>query len=116
MKKIIIILALLVIAGIAFAHPPKDVVLSYDPATKMMTAIVTHDITASKVSDATKHFVKELSVKINGKDVSVVNYKYQQFGEGESIVFKLDLKAGDKVSVTAKCSLAGEKTSEFVVK
>jgi hypothetical protein len=116
MKNIIVLLSLLCVGTFAFAHPPKDVVLSYDAATKILNVVVTHDISQSKASDPTKHFVKELSVKINGKDVSLTAYKYQQFPEGETISFKLDLKSGDKVSVNAKCSLAGEKTSDYTVK
>jgi hypothetical protein len=115
MKKLITIIVLLGVATLALAHPPKEVALSWDPATKIMTIKVTHLINESKVTDPTRHYVKELGLTINGKVVAITNYKYQQFPDGETIAFELDLKSGDKVTATAKCSLAGQNTGEYTV-
>jgi hypothetical protein len=116
MKRFIAILALVCIATAVFAHPPKDVALSYDQKTMMLSITVTHPIKQSPATDPKKHFVKDITLKVNGTQVLITNYSYQQFDEGEIISVKVPLKAADKVSVTAKCSLAGEKTTELTIK
>ena len=110
------ILCFLFLSVLVFAHPPKEVALSYDPATKMLTITVTHLIKQSLVSDPAKHYVKEISVKINDKSVVVANYSSQQADEGDKVIFMLNLKSADKVTVRAVCSMAGDKTSELMVK
>ncbi len=115
MKRLIAILALVCIGAAAFAHAPKDVTLAYDQKTMMLSITVTHLIKESPAADPKRHFVKELALKVNGVQVAITNYSYQQFDEGEIVSFKVPLKAGDKVSVNAKCSLAGEKTAEITI-
>lgn len=116
MKKTIAILVLAVVGVAAFAHPPKDIVMSYDKATMTMSIMISHDIKQSPSTDPKKHFVKDLSLKVNGVQALITNYSYGQFPEGETLSFKLNLKSGDKVSANARCSLAGEKTVEYTVK
>jgi hypothetical protein len=116
MKRFMLILSLVCIGASVFAHPPKDVTLAYDQKTMMMSVTITHFIKQSPATDPAKHFIKDFGVTINGKPALITNYSYQQFDEGETVIIKLNLKSGDKVSVTAKCSLAGEKTSEYTVK
>jgi hypothetical protein len=115
MKKIVIFLALVSLGTLCFAHPPKDVTVSYDPAGQMLTVTVTHLIKQSPITDPAKHHLKDISVTINGAEAVVTNYDYQEFDEGEIVVFHLNLKPGDKVMVAAECSLRGENSTEYVV-
>jgi hypothetical protein len=116
MKKTLLVLLLASVPFAAFAHPPKSVDLSYDPATQQLTIVVTHLIKQSPVTDPKRHYVKDIAVLVNGQPAVDALYRYQEFDGGETIIFKLNLKAGDKVSVTATCSIAGSKTSELTIK
>lgn len=115
MKKFLFITVLMLAAAVCFAHPPKDVTVSFDPATNMLSITATHLIKESKVTDPAKHFVKDIAVTINGNPAVVGAYTYQQFDNGEKIILMLNVKSKDKISVKARCNLAGEKTTEIAV-
>jgi hypothetical protein len=116
MKKIITILVFICIGATAFAHPPKDVVMSYDTKTQMLSVTIIHLIKESKAPDPMIHFVKFLSVTVNDKEKLITNYRYQETDDGETVLIKLALKKGDKVSAMAWCNFAGEKRTELEIK
>jgi hypothetical protein len=116
MKKLLLVLLTVLLPVAAFAHPPKSVDLTYDPAAQVLTVVVTHTIKASPVTDPAKHHLKDIDIMVNGQPAVDAAYSYQEFDNGETAMFKLNLKAGDKVAVTATCVLAGSKTAELTVK
>ena len=116
MKKAALVLCLTFVPVVLFAHPPKSVDLKYNPATQMLTVTVVHLIKLSPVKDPTKHYVKDIALLVNGKPAVDDMYHYQEFDNGETVVYKLNLKTGDKVTATASCSLAGSKTAELTIK
>ncbi len=115
MRKLALVSLLALLPGMVFAHPPKSVDLSFDSASQLLTVTVTHLIKETKITDPTKHFVKDIALVVNGKPAVSAVYSYQEFDEGEKVVFRLNLKAGDKVAVTGSCSIAGKKTAELTV-
>jgi len=116
MKKLLVCAALACLCGMLFAHPPKDVIVSYDPATQMVSITVTHLIKESKATDPAKHFIKDITVFVNDAKTIVEAISAQQSDGGEKSLYLLNVKKGDKVKVTATCSLAGSKTTEIIIK
>ncbi|HUV06272.1 MAG TPA: hypothetical protein VMX75_01005 [Spirochaetia bacterium] len=66
-------------------------------------------------TDPTKHFVKQVTVSVNGKQVLVQYLDSQESPTTEVAIYKLSLKSGDKVSVDAVCSLRGNITKALTV-
>lgn len=116
MKKIIIALLLMMISSFIFAHAPSEITLSYDAKTSILSINVVHPIAATKAPDPMKHFVKEITVNVNGKDIIMETIAFQQSDNGEVSTFLLKVKSGDKVSVKANCSISGTKISDIVIK
>jgi len=116
MKKIIIAFLLVMISSFIFAHAPSDITLNYDAKTGMLSINVIHPIASTKAPDPMKHFVKDITVSVNGKNIIVETISFQQSDNGAISTFLLKVKKDDRVSVKASCSLAGVKTSEIVIK
>ena len=109
----ITILILLATAGFqALAHPPSEVSIEFNTKAKQLEVRVDH-----KVKDAKKHKIAEIKILVNENQVTVKKYESQMTPGGVKDLFKLDnVSPGDKIKVTATCSIAGEKSAEIVVK
>jgi hypothetical protein len=116
MEKLLASAVLICLSCMAFAHPPKDVILSYDSVTQMISVTVVHPLKESRLADPTKHFVKDITLTVNDNKMIVEALFTQQSDDGEKSVYLLNVKKGDKVKVMANCSLAGSKTSEITIK
>jgi len=112
MKKIIIFLAICVfISQAAYAHPPSDVKITYDPKTKILTAVIAHNTV-----DVKKHFISKVSVGLNGREIISQAISQQDSNIGQKVSYLIpDAKAGDKLSVEGHCSISGKLEKEIVV-
>jgi len=75
-------------------------------------------VSTSLNKDTKKHYIESLRIAINGVIInnrSVFQTYRSQNGDTSETTFNLKLKNGDKIIVTAKCNLGGDKTTEFVV-
>jgi peroxiredoxin Q/BCP len=104
---------LVVLFGMAtltgYAHPPKSPVLSYDPASGVLTVGLTH-----AVSNVDKHYVKRVEILLNGQSVVDKEYTSQPSEKEWTLTFELGaLKAGDKVKVGATCNILGTGSATF---
>jgi hypothetical protein len=117
MKKILFILILtIVFSSFIFPHAASQVNLKYDKRTNMLTINIIHPISGTKVSDPKKHYIKEITVSVNGKAVILEAIKYQQSDKGEISSFLLNVKRNDKVSVKTVCSISGTKIEQITIK
>jgi desulfoferrodoxin (superoxide reductase-like protein) len=115
MKKFIVLIALVVFPlSILFAHPASEVNVNYTAKTKVLMVDVVHMVSTSKVTDTKKHYIKEIIVTLNGKKVKTKKFR-DQTGDSVKAEFKVKAKSGDKINVTATCSLAGSKSTEIIV-
>jgi len=67
MKKfnlIISSLCFILFYGLAYAHPPSDITITYDTATKTLHAVIKHE-----VSNPQNHCIKKVDVGLNGKEI-----------------------------------------------
>ena len=107
MKKKVLFLLLfifLVSASIVHAHPPKDIEISYDSATKMLTAIIMHD-----TSNPRGHYIKKVDVGLNGQELIQQVISIQDNNNSQTVSYLIpDVKAGDSLSVEGYCSISGK--------
>jgi hypothetical protein len=115
MKRFLIMFFILFSVGLFYAHPPENVALKYDAATKMVIVNITHKIMESTVKNPVKHYIKDVIISVNGKRVISENIVFQQSDDGEACDYLLNVKSGDKISVTASCNISGFKTETINV-
>ena len=114
MKRLIVLIALVVFPlSTLFAHPASELTISYPDRQFNFFIQGKHMVSTSENKDKKLHFIKTLSISINGGTPEVTGAS--QTGDTFKRVLKLDLKNGDKVVVITTCSLGGDKTTEFVV-
>ena len=107
MKSKVIILAFclsIIVPSISYAHPPSEIKITYDSATKMLTAVIYHN-----VSNSASHDIKRVDVGLNGKEIVSHLISRQDNNLTQSVTYLIpDAKSGDTLSVKAYCSISGE--------
>ena len=67
MKRIgafLIVFIFLVVASTAYAHPPSDIKIDFDPKIKMLHAVIIHN-----TSNPLNHYINKVDVGLNGKEI-----------------------------------------------
>jgi desulfoferrodoxin (superoxide reductase-like protein) len=109
--KYLLILVLLAGSVILSAHPAKEVTLSFDQVTSILTVNFEH-----KVKDAGEHFIDEIKVYLNKEVIVEQTITLQDNLETGTVVYKIvEAKAGDKIKVKTKCNKIGKKSAELVI-
>jgi hypothetical protein len=89
-----------------FCHPPSEIQLVFDAASRTLHVTVMHD---TRKPD--EHFIETVQVRINDKEAVKQSFVKQTDGLKRAASYLLeDVKAGDLVSVTGICSVFGKKT------
>ena len=92
-------------SGIASAHPPKEISLSWDPGGRLTITV------AHSVNDPQKHYVNKIIVYVNDKIAAQKEYTSQTSGEAQSDTFNLGaLPVGTSVKAEAFCVIMGSVT------
>ena len=114
MKKFSILFSfifLLILASSAFAHPPSDIIFNFDSQNNILSIGVVH-----MVQDAQKHFVGNISVKLNGKKWLMQNFLIQTNLQTQAVSYvALGLKKGDVIEVAAVCNQKGQLKKTFKI-
>ncbi|MBU0548220.1 MAG: hypothetical protein KJ710_07045 [Candidatus Omnitrophica bacterium] len=111
-KKILFLFISLVSASIVYAHPPKDIEISYDPATKILTAVVMHD-----TSNPLGHYIKKVDVGLNDQEIIQQVISMQDNNNSQRVSYFIpDVKAGDRLFVEGYCSISGKLEKQMTVK
>lgn len=106
-----LVLVLVLIAGVATAHPAKEVKIEFDPDGKMLMVTAVHD-----TKDVAKHFIGTVEVDLNGDKIIVQKFKSQIGADAQKAHFWVhDAKIGDEIKVTATCNISGKKTVSLKV-
>ena len=107
MKKLVLLsgfFVFFVLSAVAYAHPPSDIKITFDLNTKILKAVIIHD-----VSNFTKHYIKEVDVAVNGKEIIQQSISQQDNLDNQTVSYLIpDAKAGDVLSVEAYCSISGK--------
>lgn len=112
MKKMVLILCgLLVTSATAFAHPPSDIKIQFDPATKTLTATIEH-----RISNPKSHYINKVDIGLNGKEIKMLPFAKQETSTSQTISFVIpEAKTGDILSVEGYCNLSGKLEKEIKV-
>ncbi|HTZ11898.1 MAG TPA: hypothetical protein VMD04_05975 [Candidatus Margulisiibacteriota bacterium] len=114
MKARVVFLVLFVLSAafsIAYAHPPSDIKITFDPQTKMLEATIMHD-----VANPENHYIKKVDVSRNGKEVISQEFSQQENKDSQRVHYLVsDAKAGDVYSVEGHCSISGKLKKEIKV-
>lgn len=102
---------LYIAVSVVAAHPPKDIDIVWHPNDSTLSVKVEH-----KVDNPHKHFIDEITVFVNGKRVVTRNYASQKEDSFEEDSFYLpNIKAGDRLTVEAKCVIFGTVSKSILV-
>ena len=107
-----VLFALILMCGAALASPPDSISLKFDPVTHILAATVYHPVP----SNPSDHFIAKVVVDVNGAAMVTQTFKRQTDTKVQEVSYVLvDVKEGDKVGVTAVCSLFGQLKRVLVV-
>lgn len=109
---ILIIFLFLTIVSSAYAHPPSDIRITFDPKTRVLQAVIIHN-----TSNPVNHYIKKVDVGLNGKEAIAQFISRQDNGESQTVSYLIpDVKDGDVLSVEGYCSISGKLEKEIRVK
>ena len=113
MKTKLGILTLMVIMPLSlFADPAMKVPVTYDKETKKLHIVALHPTT-----NVTAHFIDEVKIKVDGKEVKDLKLKKQSSLKEEVLDVEIaDIKTGSKIEVNTHCNQSGNKTGKLTVK
>jgi hypothetical protein len=107
MKKIVLLFGFFVFfvfSAVAYAHPPSDIKITFDPKTKILNAQIIHD-----VSNPSAHYIKKVDVSLNGKEIIEQSISRQDNLDSQTVSYFIpDAKVGDIFSVEGYCSISGK--------
>lgn len=99
-------------SSLAYAHPPSDIMINFDPATRILQAVVMHN-----TSNPKSHFIKKVDIALNGKEIIEHQVSREDNNISQTVSYLIpDANAGDKLSVEAYCSISGKLKKEIEVK
>lgn len=103
---------LMAVHSIAYAHPPSDIIITFYPASKILKAVIMHN-----VSDPENHFIRKVDVTLNGKQIIGQEISRQDNNSSQTVSYLIpDAKLGDTISVEAYCSISGVLEKEIKAK
>ena len=115
MKRLVTLLVFLIFSvsvSTAYAHPPSDIKINFDASTKMLHAVILHN-----VSNPLKHYIKKVDVALNGGKIIEHSISRQDNNDSQTVTYLIpDVKDGDVLSVEGYCSISGTLTKEITVK
>ena len=101
----------LAFCSIAYAHPSSDIIITFDAKTKILNAVIMHN-----VNNPEKHFIKKVGVALNGQEIIEHKISRQDNNASQAVRYLIpDVKAGDILSVEAYCSISGKLKKEIKV-
>jgi desulfoferrodoxin (superoxide reductase-like protein) len=114
MKKVLTIIFFsffLILNSLVFAHPPTDIIFNYNAKSKILSVGIVHS-----VKDSKKHFIKEVNIKVNGKEWITQKFTSQPTADVQASSYaQVELKKGDVIEVLAVCNEKGELKKTFKI-
>jgi hypothetical protein len=114
MKRVALIAIALVFCAMgtaAYAHPPSDIQITFDPGTRMLRAVILHN-----TSNPLKHYINKVDVGLNGQEVIEQKISRQDNNDSQTVSYFIpDAKNGDVLSVEGYCSISGKLKKEITL-
>ena len=106
---LVVLFIFLGFSGTALAHPPSEIIISYDPETKILQAVIMH-----AVGNPQAHFIKKVDVSLNGKEILTQLLSRQDNNNSQTVNYLIpDAKDSDTLAVEAYCSISGKLEKEI---
>lgn len=110
MFGILILILLVSLGGMAAAHPPSRMQLTFQEQSGELEVDISHD-----VDDPATHFVQAVVLRKNGAVIHEETYTAQSSPEVFTYRYPLVLSPGDEVTATADCNLFGSVTARIMI-
>lgn len=107
--RMLVIMALILLVslgGMAAAHPPSRMQLTYQEQTGVLVAEISHD-----VDDPATHFVQSVVIQENGRVLREETYTGQPSENLFTYRYPVVLGPGDEVTAIADCNIFGTITA-----
>jgi len=120
-EKTVIVLALLILPfHMLLAHPPTEMncklkILSNNLNQDEIALFIVHDQSQSAVTDRRVHFIKTITVQVNGQLTNTFSYTRQSENLLRHLIRIKKVKTDDVILITAICSTGGQMTQEIIV-
>ena len=106
-----LIMLIVSLCGVADAHEPSDVQISFDNTVKTLKVYVHHPSNALD-----KHYIEKVQVIFKGKSVIEQSLRKQDDEKGLKLIYRLpEAAAGDALSVQAYSTIEGAKRFDFIL-
>lgn len=106
------ILALVIMMNPVYAHPSDSIAVALD-STGFLSVEVHHPL---KNYPSPGHYISQVTVSLNGKTIITQNFRRQSSKEWQYVYYRLiDAQPGDKIGVTATCSILGKQSVSYTV-
>jgi len=93
----------------ALAHQPSNIIVQNNKDTNKLIVIVYHRINADRHEKNRTHFIKEISIEINEKQVDSKVYNYQNRPSVIRTSFSMPKhESNDELTIKAICSTGSE--------
>ena len=93
------------------AHAPKKIILSFDKSNNTLSAEIMH-----KVKDVSTHYLATITIFVNDVEVKTATFEKQLAKENHEVSYLLEnIKVGDEIKLSAKCSKFGKKSAKVIV-
>ncbi len=110
-STLIIACFILAFYHMAYAHPPSDIIITFDPKTKILDAVIIHNVSNPKA-----HFIKKVDIALNGQEITTRNFSSQDNNASQEVKCPVpEEKTGDILSVEAYCSISGKLKKEIEI-
>jgi len=114
MRKIMGLLTFLICltgASAVYAHPASDIKITFDPDTKTLVAVITHN-----VSNPQSHYIDKVDIALNGKEIIGQAISRQDNNIDQTVSYHIpDIQGGDVLSVDTDCNKGGKLKKEIKV-
>lgn len=114
MKNYIIALIVLFLglSTVLSAHPAAAVTVGFNKEDNLLSVSFNH-----KVKDNADHYIKEIVVTLNKKEIIRQQLGLQDNNDGGALLYKINnLKVNDRLDITTICNKVGKKSQSLVIK
>ena len=111
MKKLLTLILVFAVSASLYSHPASKMNAVFDIEKSLLNIDFDH-----QVKDRMQHFIFVVSVELNGKEIINQKLHSQEDLLKGSLVYKIsDAKAGDKLTVKARCNKGGITNFDLTV-
>ena len=113
MKKffLLVLFLILLITTTSLAHPPGEVTAQFDLEDNILSVEVAHNVGGGSNS----HYIKELKISLNGKEV-IIQKTIRQISDTQTFIYFMPaVESGDEIGILAICNIGGQGNIKIIV-